>query len=178
MKNGKLFGKINLIDLLVAVAAILIVGAVALKVTGNANPARVDVGTTIHYTAKAEGIDPLVYEDIKKYIEAGKAAGFPGDQLMANGELVNGYVTGVTATPHKIEATVYTTGGMSVVGGRDDLVDLVFDIEAVVSSNIKTDVGTQEVRSGKPHIVKTTHFELQYCSILTCEWEGGTGAGY
>ena len=32
-------------------------------------------------------------------------------------------------------------------------------------------VGTQEVRVGKGHILKTTHFEFNYGVIQTCEWE-------
>lgn len=179
MKDGKVFGKLNVIDLLVIIIAIIIVVAVALKVTGRAGAARTETGTSIRYTVKAEGIDRKVYESIENYIAAAKAAGKPGDQLMASGELLNGYVTSVTATPKANEATVSTsTGSVYFTAGRDDLVDLTFEVEGYVANNIKTELGTQEVRAGKGHILKTTHFELSYATILSVEWEGGTGAGY
>ena len=45
-----------------------------------------------------------------------------------------------------------------------------------MASDIKTELGSQEVRVGKTHIVKTTHFELNGGIVLTCEWASGTGA--
>lgn len=179
MKDGKLFGKINIIDLIVLIAAIIIVVAVGLKMTGKSGPARVDTGTTIHYTVKSENIDRDIYESIQGYIDAAKAAGKPGDQLMASGELLNGYVTSVTATPRDEETTIVTNNeSLTYSTGYKNRVDLVFEVEAYVANNIKTELGTQEVRAGKSHILKTTHFELAYASILNVVWEGGTGAGY
>lgn len=178
-KNGKLFGKINIIDLLVLILAVGVVIAVALKMTGRAGPARVEQPTNITYTVAVENIDNEVYENIARYIDEAKANGNPGDQLMASGELLNGYVTAVTATPRSDEAQVLTsTGGVTVQAGQKDRVDLVFDIQAHVANNVKTELGTQEVRVGKSHIVKTTHFELQYGIVLNCDWESGTGAGF
>ncbi len=179
MKNGKVFGKINIIDLLVILVVIVAAVAVALKMTGRLGPARVDVGTNITFTMKAENIDEEVYESIKGYIAAAQAAGAPGDQFMANGELLPGYITGVTATPRPETATLSTiSGNTTLTLGQAGKVDLVFEAQAYVASNIKTELGTQEIRAGKSHIIKTTHFELPYGTILTCTWEGGTGAGY
>lgn len=178
-KNGKLFGKINIIDLLVLILAVGIVIAVALKMTGRAGPARVEKGTSIFYTVAVENIDNEVYENIARYIDEAKANGAPGDQLMASGEMLNGYVTSVTATPRSDEAQVLTsTGGVTVQAGQKNRVDLVFEVQAYVANNVKTELGTQEVRVGKNHIVKTTHFELQYGVVLNCDWEEGTGAGF
>ena len=44
-KNGKLFGKINIIDLLVLILAVGIVIAVALKMTGRMGAVVPEVGT-------------------------------------------------------------------------------------------------------------------------------------
>ena len=176
-KNGKLFGKINLIDLLVALIAIAAVAAVALKMTGHLGAAVTEVGTEITYTALVEDVDPEVYENILTYIEAAQEAGAQGDQLMANGELLNGYVTGVTATPVDETWSVSTgTDSITFSGGGEGNVDLLFTIVAYVGNDVKTEVGTQEVRVGKTHIVKTTHFELANATIMSCQWAGGTGA--
>ena len=39
---------------------------------------------------------------------------------------------------------------------------------------VTNEVGTQEVRIGKTHIVKTVHFELTNGTITTCEAEPWT----
>lgn len=179
MKDGKVFGKINIIDLLVLILAVVIVVAVALKMTGRAGPARTEQGTNITYIVEAENIDRRIYEKVAADIERAKAAGDPGDRLMASGELLPGYVTSVTATPRSDDAVVQTSSGaVTITAGRPDRVDLLFEVQAYVANNIKSELGTQEVRTGKSHILKTTHFEFNYAVILECSWEGGTGAGY
>lgn len=179
MKDGKLFGKINIIDLIVILIAIAAVVVVALKKTGRLGEVNAPTGTSIFYTVQVENIPPEVYESAKEYIAQGQAQGKPGDQLMASGELLNGYVTNVTAKAHPGEAEVRTSTGITTVqAGYQDRLDLVFEVQAYVDNNVKTELGTQEVRAGKTHIVKTTHFELQYGTILTCRWEDGTGAGF
>lgn len=179
MKDGKLFGKINIIDLIVLIAAVVIVAAVGLKLTGRAGHARENTGTAIHYTVQAKAVDGDVYESVRGYLDAAKAAGKPGDQLMASGELLNGYVTSVTAVPRPEEITVAVGGeSVTVSTGERNRVDLLFEVDAYVENNIKTEVGTQEVRSGKNHILKTTHFELAGTTILDVVWEDGTGAGF
>lgn len=175
-KNGKLFGKINIIDLLVIVIAVAVVAAVALKMTGHMGAVRTEAGTNIAYTVRVEGVDREVYDNIQKYIDQAIAQQKPGDQLMSNGDLLSAYITGVTAQPHEAKATLSTMDGDVMIPLLEDTVDLTFTIQASVSNNVKTQVGSQEVRVGKSHIVKTTHFELNNGIVLSCEWENGTGA--
>ena len=47
--------------------------------------------------------------------------------------------------------------------------DLVFTIEGSVKDNLTSELGSQEIRVGKTHIVKTTTFELENGVILSCE---------
>ncbi len=175
-KNGKLFGKINIIDLLVLVIAVAVVAAVGLKMTGHLGAKRAETGTNIAYTVRVEGVDKEVYDNIQKYIDQAAAQQKPGDQLMSNGELLSAYVTGVTAQPHKSNAELTTTEGAFIIPMMEDTVDLTFTIEGSVSNNLKSEMGSQEVRVGKTHIVKTTHFELNNGVVLSCEWENGTAA--
>ena len=83
-------------------------------------------------------------------------------QLMANGELVDGYVTDITYQPH-INYEADSNGEVipSVEEGENARVDMVFTIQAAANNNVTYKVGTQEVRIGKNHIVKTTEFELE-----------------
>jgi hypothetical protein len=107
-------------------------------------------------------VEPEVYQSVKENI--------PG-QLMASGEMLDARVVAVEATPSVNGATVNTDGGALNVTMRNDLLDLVFTIEANVSNTVTNEVGTQEVRIGKSHIVKTDKFELPSGVILTCKWE-------
>ena len=55
-------------------------------------------------------------------------------------------------------------------------IDLLFTIECNVVNPITTEIGTQEVRVGKTHTVKTDKFELMNGVILDCEWGDGAAA--
>lgn len=179
MKDGKLFGKINIIDLLVIVIVIAALVMVVLKKTGRMGAVRVETGTDITYTVKVINVEQEVADSIQDYLDAAKAAGKPGDRLMANGELLDAWITDMKAEPHEEKAILTTSGDyITIVPVNEDKLDLTFTVQGHVSNNVKTELGTQEVRAGKNHIVKTTHFELQYGTILTCEWASGTGADY
>lgn len=175
MKDGKLFGKINIIDLLVVLIALATVVMVALKMTGRLGGLKNEVTTNVVYTARVERVDRDIYEAVTAFIDEAKAAGKPGDQLMANGELLSGYITGVTAVPHE-QITLHSYDASISVESGEDTLDLLFTIEAYGVNNIKTNVGTQEVRVGKGHIIKTTHFEFANGVVVTCEWANGTAA--
>ena len=94
-EKGKLFGKLNIIDLLVVVLLIVAVALVATKLLGKDSAG--SVGTTVlTYTVKVEGVDPQVYEGVRDYIPSDGT----GDQLMANGEMVDAWVVEVTSEPY------------------------------------------------------------------------------
>ena len=168
-ERGKLFGKLNLIDLLVILLLIVAVALIGWKVTrkdGASNASR----TILTYTVEVEGVDQEVYEGIKAYVPGESGI---GDQLMANGEMVDAYVTNVTAAPHEGGLTMTDVNGttMTFPAEGDDTLDLTFTIQANVVNSVTNEVGTQEVRIGKSHIVKTVHFELNNGTITTCEAE-------
>ena len=170
-EKGKLFGKLNIIDLLVIlllIAAVALIGWKVLNKDGASNASR----TILTYTVEVEGVDPEVYEGIKTYVPGESGI---GDQLMANGEMVDAYVTAVTAVPHDGGITFNSTGGERLtLPVESDKLDLTFTIQANVVNTVINDVGTQEVRIGKSHIVKTVHFEFTNGVILTCGWEPWT----
>lgn len=166
-EKGKLFGKINLIDLLVVIVLIAAILFLAVRFTRGSDADPVGASTKLNYTVLVSGISPDVYAEVQRQLA--NAGGT--DQLMANGELVSGYVTGVTAAPHinfQPDANGMVTP--SVEEGDNARLDLTFTVEATVPDPTVNLVGTQEVRVGKSHILKTTHFEFTYGSILTCNW--------
>lgn len=165
-EKGKLFGKINVIDLLVVLVLVAAVVFLAVRFLGGGTNV-VNQTTKITYTTTALSVEPATYEEVLRHMELAGGK----DQLMANGELVDGYVVKAEAVPH----VNYSTDAQGNVvrsvedyeGGR---LDVTFTVEANVADPIATKVGTQEVRVAKNHILKTVHFEFPYSTIMTCDW--------
>lgn len=168
IKDGKLFGKLNLMDLLIVIIALGVAVMVGLKFTGSQRTD--DGGVDIVYTVKVEAVDPTVVQSIQSFITQAQADGKPGDQLMANNQMINAYVTQVSAAPSQGgRLQLDPTGQLALnsQGGQD----LIFTIVGKANNTIQTQVGSQEVRVGRSHIVKTSHFELVNGITLTCEWK-------
>lgn len=169
-EKGKLFGKINIIDLVVLALIIAVVVIIGMKLTGRGpTTPQAQEGTELEYTVIVYRISPTVYAEVEKEVALG------GDHagLMANGEMLAGsYVKSVTSQPH-VES-VPVDDGTLVRSEEPDLVDAIFTIRAMVTNPVTQAVGTQEVRIGKSHIVKTKTLELGNGVILTCApVEGG-----
>ena len=167
-EKGRLFGKINIIDLLVLLLIVAVAVVVGIKLMGGGGLLGNDAqGATITYTVKVSGVDPTVYDNIK---------GYKGDALMASGTIIAGSeIVDISQTPHTANATIDTQSGALVVPLDQDLVDVTFTLKARVPDVTTNEVGTQEVRIGKTHTVKTTHFELSNGVIMSCSWDSSAG---
>lgn len=162
-EKGRVFGKLNIIDIL----AIVLIIAAAVVLVGKLLENRGGDITTMNvtYTVKVCNVDADVYRSIK-------AVALP-DQLMAAGELLNGRVVSVSeaaAGDPVYQFSQNDEGVLEVTQGINETFDLIFTIEANVSNRISNELGTQEIRIGKDHIVKTSNFELEHGVILSCEW--------
>ena len=167
-EKGKLFGKLNIIDLLVIVLLLVAVVLVVFKVLAKDGAVGAQ-HTVLTYTVEVKGVDPEVDEGIKAYVPGENGT---GDQLMANGSMVDAWVISVTDAPHDDGLTMTDVNGNKLTFPvNDDTLDLTFTIKANVVNNVINEVGTQEVRIGKTHIVKTVHFELNNGVITTCTAE-------
>ncbi len=154
-EKGRLFGKINIIDLLVILLVVVVAAILCVKFLGGGDDSTVyEPASQLTYTVKAEGVEPVTYENICRYVDAG--AGLK-DQLMASGTLLNGYVVDVAASPAEDAE-------------NEGKLDLIFTVEVIPTDELSGSVGTQEVRIGKEHILKTVHFEFEETIILTCQW--------
>ena len=154
-EKGKIFGKINVIDLLVILLVVVVAAVLGIKFLGGGDSADVyEPAAQLTYTVKVEGVERETYENICLFVDA--KAGVK-DQLMASGTLLNGYVVDVVA-------------GESTAEENEGKLDLVFTVEVIPSDELSGSVGTQEVRIGKEHILKTVHFEFEEGVILTCQW--------
>lgn len=169
-EKGRLFGKINIIDLLVILLVVIVAAVVAVKLLGGNEglPGGESSSTKLTYTVEVDGVKPEVYENLKGYVDQEG-----GDQLMASGDMLTAYVTGVKAEPHEESVSVNTSNGVLTLPTESGLLDLTFTIEGEVVNPVTTELGTQEVRIGKTHTVKTVHFELANGVITDCQWGDG-----
>lgn len=161
-EKGKLFGKINIIDLLVLIAIVFVGIILGGKLLGN----NTDFAgsTKLTYTVKVENVSEDVYLALEKME-------LP-DQLMTAGDLLNGKVTSISAEKsikQELQVVPNSKGTpSSVTLTAPDTYDILFTIEAFVANDVKNELGTQEIRVGKTHIVKTQHFELEDGIITSC----------
>lgn len=163
-EKGRLFGRINVIDLIVLVLIVAVAAVVALKFLGKDAGIPGDNSTTqIEYTVKVPLVQESVYETVKAQVEAGGE----GAQLMADGSMLDAYVLEVSSEPYLIP--VEKDDGTVVASAQPGYVTVNFTIRATITNPITQAVGTQEVRIGKTHIVKTKTFELVNGIIQTCE---------
>ena len=175
-KKGKLFGKLNIIDLIAIILIVAVVALLGTKLMGGQGTGLAGEGQPVVYTVKVSGVEEEVYEFIQNELEKGPC------QLTASNQMLDGYVTKVEGTVvEDATATVQEFPTIGVTGvdyAEAGTYDLVFTIEATVKDNLTSELGSQEIRVGKTHIVKTTTFELENGVILSCERVGaGEAAG-
>ena len=151
-EKGRVFGKLNLIDLVVGLVLIALVVGVAWKLVGGriSDAVAANNAVTVQYEVLCTNVDRTV---------ANYCMENANGQLMSNGDLLDGYVTGCTMEPY-MESTINTEGN-TVSYQVTDRQNLRFTIECqVVPANNAYEVGSQEVRVGKSHIVKTSMIEV------------------
>lgn len=155
-EKGKLFGKVNIIDLIVLALILVVVVIVGTKLLNRSSERPSEqAGTNLSYTVTVSRVTQEVYEAV----EAELAKGGDSATLMANGDKLAGcYVDSISSVPHM--ETVEKADGTMANSEEPGYVDINFSIQAVVTNRITQAVGTQEVRVGKAHIVKTVGFEL------------------
>jgi len=144
-EKGKLFGKINLIDLLVVIVLIAAVLFLAVRLTKGSDGNPVNSSTKLTYTTLVSNVTPEVYAEVQRQL----AAAGGKDQLMASGDLLDGYVTKVESRPH-MNYQPDANGAVvpSEETGDNARLDLVFTVEVNVVNPIVNEVVTQEVH---PH---------------------------
>lgn len=181
-EKGKLFGKINVIDLLVLVVIFAVLIGIGVMILGGGGDGHgnnsdasensgIPVPAKLTYTVRVTAQHEEMVEWLKQYVDPvqGKKA-----QLQHGGKLVkDAYVVDFWAEPCRYN--VIANGSVEMIGAAEadaaGLVDLCFVVEAVVDDSVTNDIEGQEVRVGKSNIVKTQHFEFANGYVVDCEWE-------
>lgn len=162
-EKGRLFGKINVIDLLVIALIIAVAAIAATKLMGRSLglPGESKI-SWIEYTVEV----PLVQESVYDAVKAEVDGGGDGAQLMADGLMLDGRIIEISSEPYILP--VERADGVIVASEQPGYVTVNVTIQAAISNDITQKVGTQEVRIGKNHIVKTKTVELINGIIQTC----------
>lgn len=156
-EKGRLFGKINLVDLAAVLILIAALAAVGWKLGGRkVADAVADRNPEYEYVAVCARVYPEVCEFAESCV---------GDQLLAGSKLLNGEITEVVTKPH-MEMSEQTGARLEDPDFRDLYVTIRCKPTLVGGS---LTIGTQEIRVGKSHIVKSTKLEIPNGLILSIE---------
>ena len=133
IKDGRLFGKLNLIDLVV----ILLVVAVAAA-----------------FVVKRGNVSKVMLPDFRAAVKR-------GEQIMSNGELVEDcHLSGEVEVAPFYESYVDGEGKLQHAES-EDFCNVVFTVSGTAPYwNNSYHGGSQEVRTGKSHILKTNSIEI------------------
>lgn len=150
-EKGKLFGVINLVDLLVLLFILLVAGGIVWKIFGSQVSELVTPTKEITYTVRIKSTLPRYYDELV-------SRPFP-QQLAAGDSLIeNAYIVSAEKEPY---ITQIGTDDGKLVNVTDPMrIDIICTIKAVVNDSAIIKVGPQEVRAGKDHYVKTRFFEM------------------
>ncbi|PKM85070.1 MAG: hypothetical protein CVU86_04230 [Firmicutes bacterium HGW-Firmicutes-11] len=150
-EKGKLFGWINVVDLLLLVAVLAVVGAIAWQLFGtqvnNAVSPQVDMTAEVVIIGTAPRlVEEIIRQDLI------------GERLVSGNEYMNATVTDVWLEDYVMQAI--RDDGIIVDATDPSKKDVVVKITAKVPQGTPSPkIGSQEVRAGKTFILKTQTFE-------------------
>lgn len=157
MGSKKLFGKLNIVDIiiiLVIVAAAVFFAVKYLNVGDHSGAATAEV----RFTVKIEGMPEDLYNEIASTLPAGMISGketVPGTILSCYYEPCN--VESIKASyPYGTEVEVTI-----IPDEEDKFVTAYFECKATINANaVNNEFGAQELRIGRVHYLKSRDVEL------------------
>lgn len=162
-KKGRLFGKLNVVDLIVFIIIIGVVGAVAYRLVSprlNANGGN-PVTTKEQYcyvTLYSSLVVPEISQSLSK-----------GEKLVANSQYTDAEIVSIDEKPAAYVAT--NSDGEAVLSEHPIWKDLTVVVkEKVDPSSVILKVGGQEARVGYSYILKTQTVETN-CKIRGIEFK-------
>lgn len=155
-EKGRLFGKINIVDLAVIVIIIAVIAVVVIRLNSQRMNARsenpLSDQETVYVTLTSSLVVPEIAESIK-----------PGDKLVANNHFTTGEVVSVESVPASYVSN--NSEGKAVLSEHPLWKDLTIVIKDKVDpSSVILKAGEQEVRVGYSYIFKTQTVETN-CKI-------------
>ena len=159
-EKGKLFGIINIVDLLVAIVIIGVIAVIGIRLTSSERNAEgqnpLDSKKEIYVTLYGNSIVPEALETLK-----------PGDKLVANNVFTDAEIVSVDMEPAAYITT--NSDGEAILEEHPMWKDITVVIKDTVNaSNPILKAGNQEVRVNYNFILKTQQFEAN-CKVRNIE---------
>lgn len=144
--KGKLFGLVNIVDLLIILAALLLLGGAAYKLKGMGGK---ETARTVRVTVIATSIRPEMLAGVEV-----------GDKMVSGSSYTNAVITDVDIRPAYLITT--DSAGRRVEATDPFLKDLIVTIEGkTVISGATINLGGQEIRRGKDYYIKSLDYEFK-----------------
>lgn len=150
-EKGKLFGVINVVDLLVLISVLLVGGTIVWQLLGDRVSDAVSPQTELTAVVAVAGAHPdLVNEVLRQELV--------GQKLVSGNYYLDAYVSRVWIEDYVMQAI--TDQGIILDAKDPTKKDIMFEIKAQVAKDTASPkIGSQEVRAGRTFIVKTQTFE-------------------
>lgn len=145
-EKGKLFGLINIVDLLVLLAILLVIGGAAYKIKGQKGS---DAVRTVRATVLATALRPEMLTGIKV-----------GDRMVSGSSFTDVVIKEIDIRPAYMITT--DSQGQRVEAYDPYLKDLIVVVEGktVISGGV-INLGGQEIRSSKDYYIKSLTYDFK-----------------
>lgn len=149
-EKGKLFGIINVVDLIILVAVVCLGGAIIWQLAGDRVSDAVSQETEMTVVMKVPGCHPdLVEEALRQDLV--------GEHLISGGVVLEAYISDMWLEDYVMQ--LETADGRLVDATDPTQKTICFEVKAPVAANTNTPkIGSQEVRTGLTFIFKTRTF--------------------
>ena len=166
VKNGRLFGKLNIVDVLILLVVIAAVAFLAVRMVGGSGGETIaadepSAQANLRYTVLCEdmplmqaenAVTAVTAEDYELKLDDDSILKVSPNQIFNSNKFQDAQITSAEILPQDDSAD-----GQRVA---DDLLDLTFTVEVTVPDRVTNEVGTQEVRIGRDYTVKTVDIEM------------------
>ena len=150
-EKGKLFGIINVVDLLILLVIVAVAGGVFWQLLGTQVANKVAPQVDLITEVVVIGMPPRILTEVERQ-------DLIGEQIVAGNEYLSATIEDVKIEDYITQVT--TDDGRIVDATDPSKKDVVFTIKTKVAADTASPkIGSQEIRAGKTYIVKTQTFE-------------------
>lgn len=150
-EKGKLFGIINVVDLVVLLAVVCVFGAIIWQLLGDRVNDALSEQTEMTLVVSIAGSHPDLVEEITRQ-------DLVGEKLVTGNQYLDAYISDVWLEDYVMQ--LETADGRLVDAVDPTKKDIMIEIKSTVAKDTASPkIGSQEVRAGRTYIVKTQTFE-------------------
>ncbi len=150
-EKGKLFGIINVVDLIILIVLVLVVGAIAWQLVGNKVKDAVSDQAELTAVVAIAGSHPSLVEEVLRQ-------DLVGEKMVSGNQYLDAYVSNVEIVDYIMQ--IPNSEGVIVDATDPTQKTILIEIKTQVAADTSSPkIGSQEIRTGKTFIIKTQTFE-------------------